>query len=67
VALGAQRILGADKRRRCFVGACVVILLMSLSARTILRNKDWRSEEELYRSGVAVNPPKGKESIHSMQ
>lgn len=36
------------------------ILLMSFSARTFVRNIDWASEEKLYASGVAVNPPKGK-------
>jgi len=34
------------------------ILLMSFSARTFVRNIDWASEENLYASGVAVNPPK---------
>lgn len=28
------------------------------SARTVLRNRDWRDEESLYRSGIPVNPPK---------
>lgn len=28
------------------------------SARTVIRNRDWRDEESLYRSGIAVNPPK---------
>lgn len=27
-------------------------------ARTVLRNRDWRDEESLYRSGIPVNPPK---------
>ena len=36
-----------------------VILLVVYSARTIQRNRDWHTEETLYRSGISVNPPKG--------
>ena len=39
--------------------ACVLLLVV-FSIRTIRRNQDWHSEETLYRSGIAVNPPKGK-------
>ena len=35
------------------------ILLMSLAARTFVRNIDWINEENLYRSGIDVNPAKG--------
>ena len=35
---------------------CVYLVL--LSARTVRRNVDWRSDENLYRSGIAVNPSK---------
>lgn len=35
---------------------CVYLLLMS--ARTVRRNVDWRNDENLYRSGIAVNPSK---------
>lgn len=35
------------------------ILLMSFAGRTFVRNIDWQSEEKLYTSGIAINPPKG--------
>ena len=41
------------------------ILLVVYSARTIQRNRDWNSEETLYRSGISVNPPKGLSSFMS--
>lgn len=34
-------------------------LLTTYSVRTVTRNMDWRTEEALYRSGIAVNPAKG--------
>ena len=36
------------------------ITLMTFGLRTIYRNGDWLNEETLYRSGVNINPPKGK-------
>ena len=36
------------------------ITLMTFGLRTIYRNGDWLNEEKLYRSGVNINPPKGK-------
>lgn len=42
------------------VRLCFAILLLSFSARTLQRNKDWHDEESLYRSGIIINPPKGK-------
>ena len=44
--------------RRLFVGAFVCIIL-TYSARTVVRNQDWLSEENLYKSGIKVNPAKG--------
>lgn len=35
------------------------ILVVSFSIRTVLRNLDWLTEENLYRSGIAINAPKG--------
>lgn len=40
-----------------------VVLLALLSARTVRRNQDWQSDETLYRSGVSLNPPKGKSRL----
>uniref|UniRef100_A0A182Q9H0 DUF1736 domain-containing protein n=1 Tax=Anopheles farauti TaxID=69004 RepID=A0A182Q9H0_9DIPT len=46
-------------RRRQLVLACVGLLLVAYSAKTIRRNRDWADEESLFRSAIAVNPPKG--------
>ena len=40
-----------------FVG--LSLLLITFSLRTFIRNIDWLSEENLYRSGIPINPPKG--------
>ena len=44
--------------RRLVVGAFVCVIL-TYSARTVVRNQDWLSEESLYKSGIKVNPAKG--------
>uniref|UniRef100_A0A3F2YZN5 dolichyl-phosphate-mannose--protein mannosyltransferase n=1 Tax=Anopheles melas TaxID=34690 RepID=A0A3F2YZN5_9DIPT len=46
-------------RRRQLVLVCVGLLLIAYSAKTVRRNRDWADEESLFRSAVAVNPPKG--------
>ena len=43
-----------------FLYICYLILIISFSIRTILRNIDWLTEENLYRSGIIINPPKGE-------
>nr|XP_053655610.1 protein O-mannosyl-transferase TMTC2-like [Cherax quadricarinatus] len=43
-------------------GAWVALLLL-LGARTLRRNQDWHSDEALYRSGAAVNPPKALSNL----
>ncbi|XP_041350711.1 protein O-mannosyl-transferase TMTC2-like [Gigantopelta aegis] len=44
------------KKRAVVVSIAIVILLYS--ARTVIRNEDWITEEKLYASGVSVNPAK---------
>ena len=44
---------------RTLVTSCVLLLVTLYSVRTVVRNEDWRSEEQLYRSGVDINPAKG--------
>lgn len=34
-------------------------VLLTFSAKTVMRNKDWTNEEALYRAAINVNPPKG--------
>lgn len=47
------------RARRLLHGALIILFLL-FSARTWSRNRDWATEENLYRSGIAINPPKGK-------
>jgi hypothetical protein len=54
---------GNDKRSRKNVALLLaiplILVLITLGGRTVVRNRDWTSEESLYRSGIPVNPPKG--------
>lgn len=43
---------------RKLVLAALVALVLVLSLRTVRRNRDWLTEEDLYRSGIHINPPK---------
>lgn len=38
---------------------CAGLVLLN-GLRTVQRNRDWSNEENLYRSGISVNPAKGK-------
>jgi hypothetical protein len=40
----------------------LTLVLITLAGKTFIRNRDWKSEESLYRSGISVNPAKGKYS-----
>nr|CAI5819114.1 unnamed protein product [Callosobruchus analis] len=53
------------KYRLVFVCA-FVLALAAFSARTVLRNLDWKSEEALYRSAIPVNPPKAYGNLGSI-
>lgn len=57
VALGCHILI--KKTNRKLVKAMFVLLLVVFGGRTIRRNRDWKDEESLYRSGIPVNPPKG--------
>ncbi|EFX76641.1 hypothetical protein DAPPUDRAFT_54951 [Daphnia pulex] len=52
-----QQMQASNSLRLLFRWA-FVLLLVVYSARTIQRNRDWHTEETLYRSGISVNPPK---------
>jgi len=47
-------------RRSTVVYALYATTVATYGLRTVLRNRDWRDEESLYRSGIQVNPPKCK-------
>lgn len=59
LGMGCAR-LWESKKFRTFIRCLLLVLLVVFSARTVLRNRDWSSEETLYRSALHVNPPKGK-------
>uniref|UniRef100_A0A667ZU19 dolichyl-phosphate-mannose--protein mannosyltransferase n=1 Tax=Myripristis murdjan TaxID=586833 RepID=A0A667ZU19_9TELE len=60
VAVGARtlyvrlRTRGYKAVLLCF---CMGLVLLN-GVRTVLRNKDWSNEENLYKSGISVNPAK---------
>ena len=49
---------GTNCRR--FLWLLVCILVVSNCARTFVRNQVWRNEYALYKSGIQINPAKGK-------
>jgi hypothetical protein len=53
---------GTGKRGRAVLIAAAILIAV-MSAKTLVRNADWRDEESLYRSALHVNPPKGKRII----
>lgn len=62
VAVG-MRSLYVRLRHRCSRAVlvyCAAVLVLLFSVKTVLRNRDWQNEEMLYRSGIYVNPAKGK-------
>ncbi|XP_018325681.1 transmembrane and TPR repeat-containing protein CG4341-like [Agrilus planipennis] len=65
VGLGSAK-LWEVRRFRYLAVAGLVTLLLAFSARTILRNEDWRTEEKLYRSAVNINPPKAYGNLGSV-
>lgn len=52
--------LWKNKRIRDYFCAGFVLVLIGFSAKTVLRNMDWKNEEYLYKSAIPFNPPKGK-------
>lgn len=52
------KVCVSNSRRRYLLLVSLIMLLASFSAKTVLRNRDWQTEERLYKSGVAVNPAK---------
>ncbi|GFR21688.1 protein O-mannosyl-transferase TMTC2 [Trichonephila clavata] len=61
VALGIDnfyRRCGSSKVWKGIIYILVAAMLVAMSTRTVLRNHDWLDEEDLYRSGIDINPPK---------
>ncbi|XP_068208484.1 LOW QUALITY PROTEIN: protein O-mannosyl-transferase TMTC2-like [Palaemon carinicauda] len=60
VAWGAHLLYARARTlraRRC-IQVALIILFFLFAAKTWRRNRDWETEENLYRSGIAINPPK---------
>ena len=60
VALGVWRMIQHKSFTSNLVKISLVYLLLVHSAKTIIRNKDWRSDDELFVSAIKVNPHNGK-------
>lgn len=62
VTLGIRAMFLKMRQRssRALLFGCAAGLVLLYSLRTVCRNQDWQSEETLYRSGITVNPAKGK-------
>ncbi len=58
ISIGIESFM-KRKTMRFITLIALSILLISFSLRTFVRNIDWLTEENLYRSGIAINPPKG--------
>ncbi|CAC5409907.1 TMTC [Mytilus coruscus] len=44
-------------KKQCVI-VCVAVTILLMSGRTVLRNDVWDNEENLYRSGIQINPAK---------
>lgn len=65
VATGARTLYVRLRTRACkAVMLCLCIGLVLLNGlKTVQRNKDWSNEENLYKSGIHVNPAKGEKVL----
>ena len=60
VALGLQKL---SQRKPRFAAVGFLLVLITGSLRTLVRNKDWSSEETLFSSGVNTNPAKSLSNL----
>ncbi|XP_072529171.1 protein O-mannosyl-transferase TMTC2 [Salminus brasiliensis] len=60
VTLGLRSLYVSVRHKslRVVLFSCAASLLIFYSLRTVNRNRDWQSEETLYKSGITVNPAK---------
>lgn len=62
VAIGLDQLYRRQEgllRKRILLSIFLSLVII-MSVRTVRRNRDWWHEENLYRSGIHINPPKGK-------
>lgn len=65
VAVGLDQLYRKQEgllRKRILLSVFLSFVII-MSVRTVRRNRDWWHEENLYRSGIPINPPKGKHFI----
>jgi len=66
VAVGLRslyvRLPRGGSHRTVLLG-CSAALVLVFGMKTVLRNRDWRNEEMLYKSGIYVNPAKGETAL----
>ena len=60
VALGVWCLIQHSSVTSKLVKVGLVYLLLMYSAKTIIRNKDWKSDNELFVSAIKINPQNGK-------
>ena len=60
VALGLQKL---SQRKPRFAAVGFLLVLITGSLRTLVRNEDWSSEETLFSSGVNINPAKSLSNL----
>ena len=60
VALGVWRLMHHSRAVSTLVKVGLAYLLLAHSAKTVVRNKDWISDAELFVSAISVNPSNGK-------
>ncbi|KAI5744374.1 hypothetical protein M8J76_001778 [Diaphorina citri] len=66
VAYAYSLVWDRSKGQRRLLNALVMYLMVIYAVRTVRRNTDWLNEENLYRSGIAVNPPKSYGNLGSI-
>lgn len=69
VAAGARTSYIRLRTRGCkalLLCLCMGLVLLN-GLRTVQRNRDWSNEENLYKSGINVNPAKGKGTIYLLE
>lgn len=65
LAFGAERFLRRFRSTRLelYVKFALILVLLIFSLKTFTRNRDWSNEENLYKSGIVVNPSKAYSNL----
>ncbi|CAL1527207.1 unnamed protein product [Lymnaea stagnalis] len=58
VGHGIQTLYTRYSATRKILLASLALLIVAFSTKTVLRNRDWQTEERLYSAGISVNPAK---------